>query len=84
MNAILKMYQPVCYRIKVCGVIDERWFTYYGNMVLEKEEKGERPYTTIIGQVADQAALLGILNLLYDMQLPLVSIQYIPRKREDK
>ena len=78
MNTVIKMYQPARYRIKVYGAVDKRWFAYYDNMVLEKENEEEgRPLTTITGQVTDQAALLGILNLLYDMQLPLISIKYI-------
>ncbi len=81
MSAVIKMYQPARYRIKVYGAVNKRWFAYYDDMVLEKEDEGEeRPYTTITGQVADQAALLGILNLLYDMHLPLISIEYISTK----
>ena len=38
---------------------------------------GKRPFTTLTGQVTDQAALMGILNHLYDLQLPLISVEYL-------
>ena len=33
------------------------------------------PVTVLQGDVVDQAALLGILNLVYDLGLPLLSVQ---------
>lgn len=35
-------------------------------------------WSTLTGQVQDQAALLGMLNRLVDMGLPLLLVQYIP------
>jgi hypothetical protein len=32
----------------------------------------------LIGRLADQAALLGVLNSLYELGLPLLSVEYIP------
>jgi hypothetical protein len=39
----------------------------------------QRPLT-VTGQVTDQAALMSILALLYDMQSPLLSVEYLQEK----
>jgi hypothetical protein len=77
MKRDIRMDLPLQYRIQVAGAIDKTWFDYYDNMYLESvtEEEGKRPLTTLTGQVTDQAALMGMLNLLYDMQLPLLSVE---------
>jgi hypothetical protein len=33
--------------------------------------------TTLTGVVKDQAALAGILNLVYDLGMPLMSVEYL-------
>jgi hypothetical protein len=37
----------------------------------------EAPVTTLSGRLPDQAALLGVLNTLYDLHLPLLSMEYL-------
>jgi PAS domain S-box-containing protein len=57
-----------------------RLFEYHDNMTIEIEAGSmKRPLTTLTGRVSDQAALQGMLSLLYDdMQLPLVSVEWLP------
>lgn len=72
----IRMDLPVKYRIKVKGSVDETWFNYYDNMTVELEDDGGRqPLTTLTGFVPDQAALISILTLLYDMRYPLISVE---------
>ena len=40
-----------------------------------KIEPDQPPVTTLTGQVLDQAALMGVLNRLYDLCLPLLSVE---------
>jgi hypothetical protein len=40
------------------------------------EEAGQKPVTALTGQLADQAPLFGILNGLYNMRLPLLSVEW--------
>jgi len=76
MQHSISMDLPQRYRIQVIGAVNKRWFSYYENMVLEAEdENGQRPLTTLTGSVTDQAALMGMLTLLYDMQCPLLSVE---------
>jgi hypothetical protein len=38
----------------------------------------DRPVTTLTGNLPDQAALAGVLNLLYDLGLPLLAVEALP------
>ena len=78
MTTKISMDFPASYRIKISGRIDENWFAYYDNMVLEQEnEDGKRLVTKLSGSVPDQAALISMLTLLYDMRCPLISVEYL-------
>ncbi|HSG15722.1 MAG TPA: hypothetical protein VLE70_05295 [Anaerolineae bacterium] len=84
MTVDLRMGIPARYRIQVHGAVDEAWFDYYDNMVVEIEAGSmRRPLTTITGRVIDQAALQAMLSLLYDMQLPLVSVEWLPEEEQE-
>ena len=76
MKVDIRMDLPLRYRIRVKGTVDATWFDYYDYLTLEADsESGERPLTTLTGSVPDQAALIGILTLLYDMRYPLISVE---------
>ncbi|MCK4898238.1 MAG: hypothetical protein KAS38_05650 [Anaerolineales bacterium] len=75
----LKVFNEGKYRIRVQGTPDPEWSEYYGNMLISTEiDPEEHAVATLTGQVQDQAALLGVLNRLVDMGLPLLLVQYIP------
>jgi hypothetical protein len=46
-------------------------------------QDSEAPVTTLSGRLLDQAALCGILNTLYDMRLPLLSVECEDWEDED-
>jgi hypothetical protein len=72
----LRLHTPAVYIIRVVGFLDQRWSGYFGGLTMTTEPTGEddRPITTITGQMADQAALLGLINALYDYHYPLLSV----------
>ena len=37
--------------------------------------------TTLVGRVKDQAELSGVLNTLYELQLPLLSVKILPPEK---
>jgi hypothetical protein len=77
----ISMDTAIQYRIKVSGSISEEWFSFYDNMVLDvRDMAGTQPVTTLTGYVADQAALISMLALLYDMQCPLLSVECLLEK----
>ena len=72
--AAFSMDTPAVYQIRVRGILDPTWFdSFCGLRVLPSAR--ERNVTILTGTLPDQAALLGILNALYDLQIPLLSFE---------
>jgi hypothetical protein len=59
------------YRIRVQGRLDPRWASWFDGMQLSCEDDGT---TVLQGQVADQAALHGLITKVRDIGVPLVSV----------
>ena len=73
------LYEAAVYQIRFQGVLDESWVKYL-NPDLIIHTQGDSPQaliTTLTGKVSDQAALLGLLNSLYYLGLPLLSVNVI-------
>ena len=74
----LKLDAPASYRIRVQGLLDASWSDRLGGMtVVTTHPTDSEPVTTLSGRLLDQAALLGALNTLYDLLLPLLSVEYL-------
>ena len=72
----LTVYERATYRIQVQGVVDESWSDYYDGMTIQAKIEPDQPtVTTLTGQLLDQAALMGVLNRLYGLCLPLLSVE---------
>lgn len=68
-------------RIRVQGKLDESWFDRLGNMAITPDSAADKPPVTIlVGHLPDQAALSGVLNTLYEMHLPLLSVENLDEK----
>ena len=67
---------PAIYCITIKGSIDQRYAGYFGDMIISAEKKEEGQTTNkLTGSIKDQADLMGVLNALYNLHLPIVSIQ---------
>ncbi len=54
-----------------------------GGMVLTQTQREDgSPLTILSGQLSDQAELIGVLNSLYDLHVPIISIQAIDIDRD--
>ena len=74
----LKFSSPASYRICIKGYLDESWSGRLIGMTIDNEVRSkETPIVALSGQVRDQSELLGVLNSLYEMHLPLVSIELV-------
>ncbi len=70
--------QARAYEIKVQGVVSERWSDWFTGLTLSLEHQAKGPaFTTLSGRVADQAALRGIVNKLWDLNLTLISVKLL-------
>ncbi len=70
---------PGNYRIEVEGVLPAAWLDRLGAMRVFTPSLKTKDVvvTTMQGRVADQAELSGILTSLYELHLPLLSVQFI-------
>jgi hypothetical protein len=74
----LKFDLPATYRIRVKGYLDDRWSDRLGGMAIKAIGEAEGAAQTIlVGWLPDQAALCGVLITLYDLHLPLVSVELV-------
>lgn len=75
----LKFENPATYRIRVTGHIDDSLSGQLGGMVISRAFTGDgRPMTILVGHLSDQAALSGVLNELYELHLPLLTVESLP------
>jgi hypothetical protein len=72
---------PATYRIRVQGKLDESWFDRLDNMAITPDTAEDKPpVTVLVGHLPDQAALSGVLNTLYEMHLPLLTVENLDEK----
>jgi hypothetical protein len=72
----LHLDTPARYRIRVRGYLEESWSSALCCMSIACSSlAGQGPVTTLCGPLVDQAALLGVLNGLYSLRLPLLSVE---------
>ncbi len=78
-------YRPGIYCIRVQGVVSDNWGDYLQGMDIEidRTEDGMTA-TTLAGELVDQAALLGVLNVLYNWHLPVLSVEYLGNSRSNQ
>ena len=63
--------ESATYQIRVQGHLEEDWSEWFEGLTISWEKPDE---TLLSGQIADQAALHGILNKIRDLGLPLLSV----------
>jgi hypothetical protein len=69
------MEGPATYRISVGGRIDADWSERLEGMTVTTTGGRDSPDTTTLeGRLPDQAALTGVLNTLYELHLPVLSV----------
>ena len=65
------------YRIRVLGFLDESWSERLGDLRItassREDQKG--PVTEVVGKVRDQAELMGVFDTLYNLHLPILSVE---------
>lgn len=77
-DAKLTIDKPASYSIRVVGELDQSWSDRLGGLTITcSNQQGKQTITTLSGSIIDQAALFGVLKALYDMRLPLVSVEYL-------
>ena len=74
----LKLWTPATYRIEVEGVLDEIWADSLAGMRISSRKRADQStVATLTGRLRDQAELSGVLNGLYELHLPILSVKIL-------
>lgn len=74
----LALGQAAVYRIVVQGTLTERYRDRVGGLHLEiGPGLHGGSATTLTGSVRDQSQLIGVLNTLYEMRLPILGLELL-------
>jgi hypothetical protein len=79
--AAINSGSPAVYRIAVQGRLDPTLSDYLGGMRIETRESRGTPNESVailVGRLADQAQLLGVVNALYEMHFPILAVERLP------
>ncbi len=72
----VSLLEPAVYWICIQGILDKNWSEYCGGMTIEHDSMlTQYPVTILTGRMIDQAALIGVINSLYDFGCPLLSVE---------
>ena len=72
------MHGPAIYEIRVSGHLEEKWSDQLGGLqITATHGSNGQQETILVGRLADQSALTGVLHTLYELHLPVVSVQCV-------
>ena len=68
--------KPAIYKIKVEGVLKENWMEKFQGLKISIERPSSgKPVSVLTGKINDQSALSGLLTMLYDYNMTIVSVK---------
>ena len=74
----LTQHDPARYRICAQGIFSPSWLDMLsGEWAIDECPAARSCATTLVGRVLDQAALIGVLEQLYNLGLPLLYIEHL-------
>jgi len=69
------MCTPAVYRVRVQGSVPLDWSARLMGMNITTSGETGKQTTTLVGRLADQAALSGVLNALFETRYPVLSVE---------
>ena len=75
MSNQLTMDDQTYYRIVVQGTLDPQWGEYLSGLSISVSGKTSQTATVLSGEIADQSALMGVLNNLSQMGYPILQVE---------
>jgi hypothetical protein len=73
----LTLYEPATYAICVQGALEANWSDRLGGLRIVVIRAGDQAVTELSGRLPDQAGLIGVLTSLYDLGMPLLSVERV-------
>jgi hypothetical protein len=78
----VSMFEPATYRICIVGMLNKNWSEYCGGMRIEHDiVLDQYPVTILTGRLPDQAGLIGVINTLFDLGCPLLSVECVEAQK---
>ena len=78
------MRGPAIYRIRVTGRVDVSWAEeLWGMQITHPIRSRGRIESILVGRLADQSALSGVLRALYERHLPVVSVECLEGRESE-
>ena len=74
----ISLHTPAIVVIKFVGCLDDSWSEKLGLSLEHNTINDDTKITVLTGEVMDQAALFGVLNGLYSLGFPLLSVECKP------
>jgi hypothetical protein len=72
------MFELATYMICILGLLDKDWSDYCGGMKIEHDMmQNQYSVTFLTGLLVDQAALIGVINTLFDLSFPLLAVECV-------
>ncbi len=70
--------EPPTFRIRVQGRLGPEWSDRLGGMTVTAwEDAGGRVFAELTGPLTDEAALMGVLEHLYNLRMPLLAVERV-------
>ncbi len=69
------MNDKATYEILVMGTLGERWAEWFQGMTIRQEQQNGVHVTQMCGLVPDQSSLLGMLQTLINLGLPILLVK---------
>lgn len=74
---------PATYRIVTQGTLPAHWRDRVGGMeIIDTSEGNYQRQVTLVGPIQDQAALRGVLETLYNLHMPILSVKRLKDQDE--
>jgi len=76
MTASLRPDESASYCIQIQGYLSQQWADYLAGLSISVDVEPDQTVTTLSGEVTDQAALMGVLNNLYNLGFSILSVEH--------
>ena len=74
----MNMHEQVSFRIRFQGTLDKSWFDYFSaQSATTEKDQGGNTITILISDPMDQSTLVGLINRLNDLGIPIISVDPI-------
>lgn len=84
-NEHIQPWTPATYRIQIEGLLEDSWSDRFAGMRVKIRKRADQSVVTdLTGPVIDQAELLGVLNGLAELHLPILLVECISRTKTEE